>query len=327
MTYATLYSPVGNAADGTPADDYATVKLFSGNRIAVLGSGQVSSFYNNFSNPSINTNWVVDSGSYSLINGYLQTQSSPTIIHSRNYVDQNNTVVVSKIAKWTGSTGFEIKTLRGFSDTTHWTQLDTEWGPPNNFYAVHNKNGAVVTTPINDVAHTFTDSQWAISQFGWSGSSVLAKINNDSWSTGTLAFSAGKYIGLRNYGTDLRIDYIYVKKYSAIEPQTTVGSEVIGDTTDPVISSVNLTNGQVVYGVFSIKVSATDAESGVDYIEFYIDDALKHTATSSPYYYDWDTLQYHSPHTVRIIAYDEYGNNSEVNYNVNVINELPYTGQ
>jgi peptidoglycan/xylan/chitin deacetylase (PgdA/CDA1 family) len=99
-----------------------------------------------------------------------------------------------------------------------------------------------------------------------------------------------------------------------------------GDNIGPTINSVNLTEGQVIGGNYTIFVNATDSLSGMQKVEFYIDNELKSTATSTPYQYDWDTTQYHSPHVVKIIAYDQANNTTENTYNVQVVNQLPDTG-
>ena len=50
----------------------------------------------------------------------------------------------------------------------------------------------------------------------------------------------------------------------------------------------------------------------IEKVEFYIDDVLKHTDTSSPYSWDWGTTAYSDgTHTIRAVAYDSRGNNSD----------------
>jgi len=90
-----------------------------------------------------------------------------------------------------------------------------------------------------------------------------------------------------------------------------------------IIESVNLAENQVVHGTYRIEVSARTIKGGIKYVEFYIDNVLVGTDYDAPYFYDWDTAQYHSPHTVRIVVYDSKGSKSEVSYDVFVLNELP----
>jgi len=64
-----------------------------------------------------------------------------------------------------------------------------------------------------------------------------------------------------------------------------------------------------VIGEIEIRVSADDPLSGVNKVEFYIDDKLSATDTNSPYYWKWEEPAYFT-HTIKLIAYDNAGNNA-----------------
>ena len=64
-----------------------------------------------------------------------------------------------------------------------------------------------------------------------------------------------------------------------------------------------------IIGPITIEVNASDEGSGVDKVEFYINNVLKYTDTSAPYNWTWDK-KYLFLHllTVKVIAYDKAGN-------------------
>jgi uncharacterized repeat protein (TIGR02543 family) len=59
----------------------------------------------------------------------------------------------------------------------------------------------------------------------------------------------------------------------------------------------------------TIEVNASDNESGIDHVEFFIDGVSKSTDTSAPYSYDWREIQ-SGKHTITVKAYDNAGNNA-----------------
>ncbi len=80
----------------------------------------------------------------------------------------------------------------------------------------------------------------------------------------------------------------------------------------------------------TIKTNATDISKSVSQVEFYIDDTLVNTDTSSPFEYAWDTSSYSlGDHEIKIIATDNvsYTDIDSVNITLvnNVINSFPYT--
>jgi hypothetical protein len=63
----------------------------------------------------------------------------------------------------------------------------------------------------------------------------------------------------------------------------------------------------LVIGEITIEVEAWDVDSGIRKVEFYIDDELKTTDTSSPYEWLWDETIF-GQHIIKVIPYDNAGN-------------------
>ncbi|UCD13585.1 MAG: VCBS repeat-containing protein [Thermoplasmatales archaeon] len=67
----------------------------------------------------------------------------------------------------------------------------------------------------------------------------------------------------------------------------------------------------LIIGYIDIEIEATDEHSGINQIEFYINNKLKSNCTEAPYSWRWDE---HTPfrfrHTIKVIAYDNAGNNA-----------------
>jgi len=66
----------------------------------------------------------------------------------------------------------------------------------------------------------------------------------------------------------------------------------------------------IIRGAIDVEVDASDSESGVDKIEFYVDDRLKFTDEDAPYVWYWDET-YKAQCELLVKAYDNCGN---VNY-------------
>ncbi|HUT00272.1 MAG TPA: Ig-like domain-containing protein [Candidatus Thermoplasmatota archaeon] len=65
----------------------------------------------------------------------------------------------------------------------------------------------------------------------------------------------------------------------------------------------------IIVQMITIEANASDNESGIDRVEFYIDGLLKGDDSSEPYSYDWKELQ-SGKHTIKVIAYDNAGNHA-----------------
>ena len=80
------------------------------------------------------------------------------------------------------------------------------------------------------------------------------------------------------------------------------------DTTAPTTAITAPANGATVSGSTTVNASASD-NVGVTTVEFYVDNVLKNTDTSSPYSFAWDTTTYaDGSHSLTSKAYDAAGN-------------------
>jgi parallel beta-helix repeat protein len=67
----------------------------------------------------------------------------------------------------------------------------------------------------------------------------------------------------------------------------------------------------IVKGI-TIAVNVSDNKTGIDHVEFYIDDTLKATVTAAPYEWLWDEkTPFQFRHQIKIVAYDGVGNAAE----------------
>ncbi len=116
---------------------------------------------------------------------------------------------------------------------------------------------------------------------------------------------------LPDYSTEY--DFTIVEKAVVICPKPP-------DTTPPSVKitkpekAIYLNNNKItpffipiIIGAIDIDVQATDAESGMKQVEFYIDNVLKSTDTTSPYSWTWSTMAFFS-HTIKAVACDNAGN-------------------
>ncbi len=118
---------------------------------------------------------------------------------------------------------------------------------------------------------------------------------------------------------------------SGTDPETTItmnGNKTVtasfeftgNDTIPPTIEIITPTNAIYIFNKFIIpyktpiivqmitfEANATDHETGIDYVEFFVDGISKGNDTSEPYTYDWRELR-SGKHTVQMKAYDKAGN-------------------
>lgn len=70
------------------------------------------------------------------------------------------------------------------------------------------------------------------------------------------------------------------------------------------------------------KATSPD-DSGIEKVEFYVDNQLKYTDTSTPYELTWDTLaETEGAHALKAVAFDAKGNTATAKISVTVDNEL-----
>lgn len=97
-----------------------------------------------------------------------------------------------------------------------------------------------------------------------------------------------------------------------------------GDTTNPAVSITAPTSGSTVSGSVNLAANATDA-SGINLVEFYVDNAKVGTATSAPYSFSWDSTKVaNGTKTLSAKAYDTVGNmGTSATVSVTVSNAVP----
>jgi len=64
----------------------------------------------------------------------------------------------------------------------------------------------------------------------------------------------------------------------------------------------------LVIGKIGVSADASDNESGVNRVEFYVDNDLKATRTTAPYNWTWTDRGLFFPYTLKVVAYDNAGN-------------------
>ena len=112
-------------------------------------------------------------------------------------------------------------------------------------------------------------------------------------------------------------DYEGIKDF---DTTTAIIEKKNNDTIPPVVriikpvNALYLNNKKIFFlfkpfiiGDIDIEVYAADHESGMDKVEFYIDDILQETIKSYQYIWTWDRNTFFK-HTIKIVAYDNAGN-------------------
>ena len=95
------------------------------------------------------------------------------------------------------------------------------------------------------------------------------------------------------------------------------------DTEPPILEITYPPEGEYVRGAITVSVDASDP-SGIEKVEFYIDDNLVFTDLDHPYEYAWNTTEYSDGvYTIRAVAYDKAGNTAEQEVIVVVDNTAP----
>ncbi|MGC9308495.1 MAG: Ig-like domain-containing protein, partial [Thermoplasmatota archaeon] len=75
-----------------------------------------------------------------------------------------------------------------------------------------------------------------------------------------------------------------------------------------------------VIGKITVEVTAEDADSGVERVDFYVDGELMATDTEAPYQWWWNEDTILDTHEIRVVAVDRDGNAAESSLSVLVLN-------
>lgn len=95
--------------------------------------------------------------------------------------------------------------------------------------------------------------------------------------------------------------------YGGVGPSSTI-SVTLADQGKPTVSITAPSAGAKVANVTAITANAADntGGTGLSKVEFYVDNVLKHTASTAPYKYDWDTkTASEGSHNLTAKAYDK----------------------
>ena len=77
----------------------------------------------------------------------------------------------------------------------------------------------------------------------------------------------------------------------------------------------------IVIGEIEVEVDASDPGSGVNKVEFYVNDVLRYTKTTGPYKWEWDESSFGlSLYRLKVIAYDNAGNSASDETRVRIFN-------
>ena len=66
----------------------------------------------------------------------------------------------------------------------------------------------------------------------------------------------------------------------------------------------------VIIGDIDVEVEASDDDSGIYRVNFYVDGSLEETVGSSPYRWSWDESGF-GRYSVKVVAFDNAGNSAE----------------
>ena len=94
----------------------------------------------------------------------------------------------------------------------------------------------------------------------------------------------------------------------------------LNDTTPPTVTITSPAANAQLGGTVEIQATASDNIEVVK-VEFYIDNSLLQTITTSPYQCSWDTTWYGGSHTIKAIAYDPANNTASYSVPVTLDHE------
>jgi tetratricopeptide (TPR) repeat protein len=89
-----------------------------------------------------------------------------------------------------------------------------------------------------------------------------------------------------------------------------------------IMLKTELNDGDKISDVAKLTAKA-ESTDGIDKVEFRVDDELRHTDTSTPYVYEWDTIKdKEGMHAVTVTAYDSNGSTKRVALSLTIDNEI-----
>ena len=126
-------------------------------------------------------------------------------------------------------------------------------------------------------------------------------------------------------GKDNNTGWGRINVLKALQKAQITNPESLVDTEQPKVNISSPGNNAYIKGTKTITASATDLDTGVAKVEFYIDEKLVNTLSSAPYSYSWNAKAVKDgSHSIFAKAYDKAGNNAtSATVNVTVDNTLP----
>ena len=178
----------------------------------------------------------------------------------------------------------------------------------NNSYSLEIDGGTCYT--VGDSAIAANTWTWVDYQNGSSASKISLNL-----SAGNHTF---KLIGRE---ANVKVDRVLALTDTACVPSGMGGNcSINADTTAPAVALTAPAANSTVTGTANITANASD-QTGVSKVEFYIDNVLKGSDTTSPYSYSWDSKQVtNGSHSISVKAYDAAGNTGADSRTVNVAN-------
>ena len=114
-----------------------------------------------------------------------------------------------------------------------------------------------------------------------------ASTTSDTWSFATQSEPTPPTIEI----TKPKVGYLYLNDKEIMK-------RIIFDTT-------------LIFGKITIEVNASDINSGINRVDFFIDDTLKETVNTTPYCWLWTEISFPlEPRTIKVVAYDNEGNST-----------------
>ena len=216
-------------------------------------------------------------------------------IFDEYFMVQNRTRSGNDTSLFTGSDGLVVWHVDARLDTWNWDFLS------DNSYTAHKLLRLMEADGLEEIET-------------WAGSADAGDY-----------YKAGMTFGPSTFPNSARYDgTATAMALSDISGTTTPMSVTItANDSPPNVAITNLTAGQTVYGALVVEVAASD-DSGLARVELYGDTYLSQTLTAPPFSFILDTTLFtNGAHTVRAVAYDSTGAQSEADVGVIMDNIFP----
>ena len=172
----------------------------------------------------------------------------------------------------------------------------------------------VIVDSGGNVTGSGVSSTWSVNTEG-----TVAGSGSYSFVSGSSLIVAGASWSLQLDSEKINLSGQFDVAYSTLHNMT-VNLTKKGSSLTPTAIITSPSDGSAVSGIVDIEVDAYD-HNAITKVEFYIDESLKSTDTSSPYSYSWDTTQYSSgSYPIKVIAYDSANQTATDEITVNVSN-------